>query len=179
MKNVFLSLAALLATAFLLGCGGDSDSDEPNTFDDDAYPFTFEYPGDWSETDDVTLDQQLGNSGEDTRAVGIDETNGIILQTFQLAIEVDDGNIDAAQKELDGLIAQVDSDATSTVGDTAGLPSVTFDSVSVPQPEGAESKLFAIFDGDKEYMINCQSTEGHRDEVAEGCDQALETLETR
>lgn len=180
MKNALLSAAALLAAVLLLGCGSsDSDSDDSSTFDDEAYPFTFEYPADWSESDDVTLDQQLGNSGEDTRAVGLDDTNGIILQTFQLATEVDDNNIDLAQKELDRLIAQIDSEATSTVGDTAGLPSVTFDSVAVPDPEGAESKIVAIFDGDKEYMINCQSTEDHRDDVAEGCDQALETIELR
>lgn len=170
---VLLVGAALVVAVVVSGGGGDG------TFDDEAYPFTFEYPGDWEESDDVTLDQELGSSGLDRRAVALDDTNGIIIERFELNIEVDEDNIDLAKDELDGLLTGIDSDADGQVGETAGFPSVTYENVSVPVPEGAESKIVALFDGDQEYMLNCQSTEDHRDEVDEGCQQALDTLEPK
>lgn len=168
-------LVAVAITVAVVAGGGDGDG----TFDEDAYPFTFDYPDDWSESDDVQLDQELGNTGLDKRAVKLDDSNGIIVERFELNQEVDEDNIDLAQSELDGLIAGIDSTATSEVGETGGYPSVTYENVAVPQPEGAESKLVALFDGDQEYLLNCQSTDDHRDEVNEGCDQALDTLEPK
>ena len=34
----------------------------------------------------------------------------------------------------------------------------------------------AVFDGDKEYFINCQSVPDGREELDEACDRAIETL---
>jgi len=171
---VLLVGAALVVAVVVSGGGGDG------TFDDEAYPFTFEYPDDWSESDDVTIDQELGASGLDRRAAAIDDTNGIIVERYELNIAVDEDNLDLAQDELDGLISSVDSSAgPGRPGETGGYPSITYDEVQVPEPEGAVSKLVALFDGDQEYLINCQSTEEHRDEVDEGCQQALDTLEPK
>ncbi len=125
--NVFLSLAALLATAFPARMRRGKDSDEPNTFDDDAYPFTFEYSGGLERDRRRHLDQQLGNPARTPGPSGSTKPTASSC-IFQLAIEVDVDDIDAAQKELDGLIAQVDPTPPGTVGDMAGLPSVTFDS---------------------------------------------------
>lgn len=167
-----LLVAAVIVLALVKG-GGDG------TFDDDAYPFTFEYPGDWTESDDVTLGQELGGSGLDKRAVVIDSSNGIIIERFELNFEIDEDNLDVAQREFDGLVAQIDPSASGEAGETGGYPSITYDSVSISQAEGTESKLVALFDGDQEYLLNCQSTEEHRDEVATGCEQALDTLEPK
>lgn len=170
--GLLLLVAAAITFAVVRG-GGDG------TFDDDAYPFTFEYPGDWTESDNVTISQELGASGLDKRAVSLDGSNLIIVERFDLNTEIDEGNLDLAQNELDRLVAQIDPSASGEAGETGGYPSITWDSVSIPQPEGAESKLVALFDGDQEYLLNCQSTEEHRDELAAGCDQALDTLEPK
>lgn len=172
-----IAVGLLLVVVFAVaGCGGD-DSSADATFDDPAYPFTFSYPGDWESSDDVTLDKQLGGSGLDQRAVMLDSTNGIILERFELNIAIDEKNLDLAKKELDGLITQLDPNATGVTGETGGYPSITYD--SVPVADGTESKLVALFDGDQEYMLNCQSTEEHRDDVAAGCQQALDTLQPK
>lgn len=165
-----LLLVVVVVVVFAVA-GGDGDD---ATFDDAAYPFTFTYPGGWNESDDVTLDKQLGGSGLDRRAVMLDSSNGIILERFELNTEIDESNLHLAQRELDGLITQLDPNASGEAGETGGYPSVTYD--SVPVADGTESKLVALFDGDQEYMINCQSTEDHRDDVAAGCQQALDTL---
>ncbi len=179
-----LLLVVVVVGFAVTGCGGGSSDatsggSSDATFDDPAYPFTFTYPGDWSVSDDVTLDKQLGGSGLDQRAVGLDATNGIILERFELNTEIDADNLHLAQRELDGLISQLDPNASGEAGETGGYPSVTYDSVPVPGSDGTESKLVALFDGDQEYMLNCQSNEEHRDDVAAGCQQALDTLKPK
>ena len=94
-------------------------------------------------------------------------------------LSVDEDNIDQAKDELDGLISQLDSNASGTIGETAGLPSVTYEDVPLETPTDGESTLVAIFDGETEYLLNCQSTPDHRDEVQTGCDQALATVATK
>lgn len=172
------ALLAILGTLVLLGCGGDSGSDTA-TFERDAYPFTFDYPGDWEASDDISIAQELGGSALDQTAVLINDSNGIIVEHFQIPITVDDGNIDIAKRELDGLISQVDPSSSGQTGETGGFPSVAYDAVSVPDPPDAESRLVALFDGDQEYLLNCQSTPEHRDEIDQGCDQAIESLQPK
>ena len=171
-------LVALLGVVLLLGCGGGSGSDTA-TFEGDAYPFTFDYPGDWTTSDDVSISNELGGSAVDQTAVAIDDSNAIIVEHFQLKISVDDDNIDVAKRELDGLISQVDSNASGETGETGGYPSVSYAAVPVPDPPDAESRLIAVFDGDQEYLLNCQSTPDHRDELNRGCDQAVESLQPK
>jgi len=48
--------------------------------------------------------------------------------------------------------------------------------VSVPGTEDARSDFTFIFDGDIEYLLNCQSTSEHADEIEAACRQALDTL---
>jgi len=176
VKRVLLAGVGLFAAMLLLGCGSESSSD--GVFDEDAYPFTFEYPDDWTESDDVEISEELGGAGLDKRAVAIDESDGIIVERFELNVEVDEKNIDLAQDELDGLITSIDPSATGEVGDIGGYISVTYDDVQVPEPESV-SRLVVLFDGDQEYLLNCQYTEDHTDEVIEGCDQAIDTLEPK
>ena len=167
-----LLLLVIVVVVFAVTRGGGD-----GTFDDAAYPFTFKYPGDWNESDDVTLSKELGGSGLDKRAVMLDSTNGIILERFELNVAIDEKNLDLAKNELDGLITQLDPNASGETGETGGYLSVTYD--SVPVSDDTESKLVALFDGDQAYMINCQSNEEHRDDVAAGCQQALDTLEPK
>ena len=179
MKKLLSAFAVLLAAGALLVAGcGDSDSDSDTaTFDDDSYPFTFEYPSDWEETGDVTQNQQLGSSqSADVVGVGPSDDNGIILATYELNQPVTEDNIDQAKAEFDKLIQQVDPSAEGTAGEVGGYPSVTIENVPVSDPEGAENTLIALFDGTSEYLITCQSLEDDRDEVNAACEQAQSTL---
>ena len=179
MKKLLSAFVALLTLGALVATGcGDSDSgSDTATFDDDSYPFTFEYPSDWEETDSVTQNQQLGSSqSSDVVGVGPSDDNGIILATYALNQPVTEDNIDQAKAEFDKLIQQVDPSAEGTVGDVGGYPSVTIENVPVSDPEGAENTLIALFDGTTEYLMTCQSLADDRDEVNDACDQAQSTL---
>ena len=181
MRKLALPPTVLLAlcTIGLAACGGSGDdSDGTSTFSDDGFPFTFDYPSDWQFSDDVTIDKQLGASGADKNvAVGPDDDNGIIVESYTLNRTVDESNLDDAKAELDRLVAQLDPNASGETGDTGGFPSVTIDAVPLTSPEDGESRLVALFDGEQEYLINCQSTPDKRDEVNQACDEALASLQ--
>jgi hypothetical protein len=174
-----LALAITVTAAGLSGCGDDGDSDTA-TFERDGFPFTFEYPDTFVErSDEPEFGQELGAAADDAVAITIDEANGLILQRFTLNIEIDETNLDLATQELDTLLQQVDPDAEGEPGEIAGFTSLTYEQVDLGAPEGGESSYIVLFEGDQEYLINCQSTPEYRDEVREACDQAIETLTPR
>ncbi len=163
---------ALLAATMLAGCGGSGTE----TFEQEGYPFTFDYPSDFELSTDVSFDTELGGTADDTVAVGLDDSNGIVLQRYTLNLDVTETNIDDAKAEFDSIIGDVDPSASAEVGDVAGFPSLTYAALDVPQPEDGQSRITAFFDGNQEYLINCQSTPEERDAITEACDMALDTL---
>jgi hypothetical protein len=163
-----LALGALAVSA----CGNESDG----VFDAEAFPFTFEYPDGFEETDEVDFNQQLGAEPEASAAVALDEADAIAVQSYALEVAIDRSNLDVARREIDSLVRQADPDLASEPTEIAGRPALTVDVLEVPTIAGAESRLRFVFDGDREYLFNCQSTPEHREEVEAACDQALETL---
>jgi hypothetical protein len=171
-------LAALLLLPALLvpACGDDDDDSGGGTFDREEFPFTFSYPDGFEVTEDVTVDQALGSQADETLAVGLDQDNILLVQSFTLNLPIDESNLELAKDEIDALAQQVAPGAESQETEVGGLPAVELDGIEVPTVEDGESKLTAIFDGDQEYFLNCQSTPEHREEIAEACDLALETF---
>jgi len=176
-KKVAGCLAVLVAGVGLSACGGsDSDDSGPKTFESDAYPFTFEYPASFDVSDDVGVSQNLGGSTEDTTAVAIDDSNGIILQRATLNATVTEGNLGAAKRQFDALIHRVDPGASGKPGRIAGFPSLTYAAFALKSVPDGESQVTFLFDGRDEYVINCQSTPQERETIQAACDQALSTL---
>jgi len=168
-----LAAAALAAAIAIAACG---DSNDTSTFEQDDYPFTFEYPADFELSDDVSADTVLGGAADDSIALGIDDSNALVIQRYTLNAEVSEENIDQAKVEFDGLIQQLDPGVTGEAGETGGFPSLTYDAVRVPSLPDGESRLTVLFEGDQEYLLNCQSTPENRDEINAACDRALATL---
>ena len=172
-------LAALLVLPVLvLAAGGDDDDSGggEETFDREEFPFTFSYPEEFEVTEDVAIDQALGSQADETLAVGLDQDNILLVQSFTLNIAIDESNLDLAKQEIDGLAQQIAPGAESRETEVDGLPSVELEGIEVPTVEGGESRLTAIFDGEQEYFLNCQSTPEQREEIEAACDLALETF---
>ncbi len=172
------ALIALVAALALGACGGDDSGDDSSTktFENDSYPFTFDYPGSLSESSDVSFSQNLGASAGDSTALALDQSNGIILQKATLNAEVTADNLDAARKQFDQLVGQVDQGASGQAGETGGFPSLTYSAVPVSSVQDGQSEITFLFDGANEYVINCQSTPDQREAITSACDQALRTL---
>ena len=170
-------LAVLVAALGLSACG-DSGSDDsgPKTFEQDGYPFTFEYPASFESSNDVTTATQLGSSADATTAVGIDDSNGIVIQKFSLGATVTESNLDAVKRQADALIGSADPGASGKPAQTGGFPSLTYAAFPLQSPSGGQSRVTLLFDGRDEYFINCQSTPQEREAINAACDQALSTL---
>jgi hypothetical protein len=109
--------------------------------------------------------------------LSLDENNGIILQRYTLDQEVDESNLGLAKREFDALLSQGGVEASpGQTGETAGFPSLEYESVALTVPEDGESRIVVLFEGDQEYLLNCQSTPDEREDVDAACAQMLETL---
>ena len=171
-------LAALAAS--LAACGSDDDGgSDAATFDEEGFPFTFEYPSDLEVTSDLDFSQSLGAAADESLAIGIEEQNAIILQRITLNIPVTEENLDDARAEFDSLLASVDPAASAEAGEIAGYPSLTYEDIPIPDPPEAVSDFNILFERDQEYVINCQSTPEERKTIDEACAQALDSLQAK
>ncbi len=172
------AIAMMLAAASLAACGGD-DEDSDQIFDREGFGFTFEYPDGFEETEDVTTDASLGGEADVSAGVALEEEDGIFAEQYTLNRAVDKSGLGSAKAELDRLLRSVTDGASAEQTEVAGLPALVYDEVDVQTIEGGQSRLNFIFDGDQEYLINCQSTRDGRDQVDDACDLALETFALR
>jgi hypothetical protein len=165
-----LTLSAIALA--LAACGDESDA----TFDQQGFPFAFEYPHAFEEVDDVNIDSNLGASADQTAAIAIGDDDLILVERFTLNRAIDRSDLGAAKRQFDDLFRQIDPTVSSRASEVAGLPALTIDQVEIPSVEGGQSRFVALLDGDQEYLFNCQSTPDHREEIEQACDMALETL---
>lgn len=169
-------MIGICAALALAACADEDDGGANATFEREGFPFTFEYPASFELAEDVTLAQTLGGESDEAVALGSDDDNGIVVERFTLNVEVDESNLDQAKQEFDQLFQQVDPSAETQPVEIAGLPSLSLDAIALPTPEDGESRITVLFDGDQEYLINCQSTPEGRPEIEAACDLVLETL---
>ncbi len=176
-------VAFALAALTLAACGGGDDEEsggDANRFEEAGFAISFEYPDGFEVSDDVTLTEQEGSQAQETKAVGLDSENGIIVQRYGLKTAIDAEKLDLAKEEFDRLVATLAPEAAEgKKTEVGGFPALSYPSVPVTEPANAESRLYVLFDGRTEYLINCQSTPNKRSEVEEACDLAVETLEAK
>ena len=164
-------IATLFAAVALAGCG---DSAEDQVIDQD-FPFTYTQPEGFVVQDSLNIDTQVGAQSVYSSAIALEKQDIIIFQTYDLLATVTESNLDEAKQELDPLMSQLDRRASGRAGTTAGLPSITYEDVGITTVPDGVSKLTFIFDGKREYLVNCQaSTEPEKVDAA--CDEVLSSL---
>lgn len=191
-RLLFMLLALSLTAAIAAGCGGDDEettstaaddttaaADEPGVFDEADFDITFEYPSDFEPLEDISFNRSAGSSAVATAGVGLDETNLLAVQRFDLNTEVTKDTIDDVRPEADMLFSQLaGEDVKGKDVEVGGLPALQYE-ITLSDPPDAETKATAIFDGRTQYLLNCQATPEEADAVEEACDIALDTLETK
>jgi hypothetical protein len=181
-----VAVTAAITPFGIAGCASEADKETINamvstttTFERDTFPFTFEYPDRFEFTDEFSASRTLGGGADESVGIAMDEDNGLQISRITLEGEINQGNLGLAKRELDGQIQQLDPDAAGEEGEIAGFPSLTYDAVTLTTPEELESRFIMLFEGDEEYVINCQSTPDGRDEIELACDLAVDTLTRR
>jgi len=187
------TLPALLAAAALVaGCGGgdeESSSSEPaavqagaetnETFSEEGFDITFEYPEDFEVLEDVQFSRSAGVEAGATTGVGLDGTNLLAVQRFDLNMEVSDQNFATVKSEADQVFSQAAGEqVTGEEIEVAGLPALEY-AVTVDEAEDIQTRAVAVFDGNTEYLLNCQSGADQRELILAACDLALETYESQ
>ncbi|MBA2256563.1 MAG: hypothetical protein H0W05_05060 [Thermoleophilaceae bacterium] len=188
------TLPALLAAAALVaGCGGgdeeESSSSEPTdvqagaetneTFSEEGFDITFEYPEEFEVLEDVQFSRSAGVEAGATTGVGLDGTNLLAVQRFDLNMEVSDQNFATVKSEADRVFSQAAGEqVTGEEIEVAGLPALEY-AVTVDEAEDIQTRAVAVFDGNTEYLLNCQSGADQRELILAACDLALETYESQ
>lgn len=177
--NRLLALAALATLLFAVaGCGG-SDSGSA-TFEQDGFGLTFEYPSGMglADPDEITLAFGAGSEASEIAGLAYSDEDAIIVQRFDLTRKIGAGELDRAKAELDPLVRQLAPEAPEgKKGETNGLPSIEYSRVEVEEPKGGVSRLVSVFDGDAQYLFNCQSVK-RGEEIAKACKQVLGSVES-
>jgi hypothetical protein len=115
-----------------------------------------------------------GDDGDDSAAKTFE--SGIILQKASLNATANEADLDAAKRQFDALVSKVDPGASGTTGRVATFPSLTYAPIGLSTVPDGQSQLTFLFEGQNEYVINCQSTPEQRETLKAACDQALRTL---
>lgn len=174
--TVALFVAAL--TVAVAACGDEKGGEK--TFDDPSFAISFKYPDEFEFADDVSASITVGGAPKrKSKGVRLDDKNGIVLQQFDLNAEVTEKNVEQVKPELDAVVRQGARNSIPGKRITAGgLPGYQYE-FDVSQPAGARSRLAVLFDGKREYTVNCQSTKSKRRKVENACQKALDTLKAR
>lgn len=158
-------------------------------FDQPPFDIVFDYPGRMKLYNNVHVqvpEIQAGNkpAGLDTRndstaAVAVDQLNVIWVSRRAIGHQVSNADLGAIKAEFDDTLSR--SMGVRTEGmeiEAAGLSGLEYN-VPLSQIPTGKSRIVSVFDGEIEYTLNCQSTDGHRGDIESACQTALDTLHRR
>lgn len=169
---MLVPLVLVLATA---ACGGGGDK----TFDADGIGITFTYPSSFKPISNITFGKQAGAEPAARAGVALDKDNAIIVSRYELTVTITKRNLSRYKSDVDNVISQLAGKPVSGHRVAYGaLPGYEY-AISLSKPEQGLSRMAVLFDQATEYLINCQSTPSHRDEVEAACRKALDTLKTK
>lgn len=167
---VFCALALVLGAS---ACGGGGSG----RYEETGLNITFKIPGGFHVAHDLSISKSSGANAADQAAVAIDEDNLIIVQRYNLNASVTKDNLSNFKGEVDKVIGTLAGKAVSGHEvEYGGLPGYEY-VIDIDQPAQGQSRLAVLFDGNVEYLVNCQSTPEQRDKVEKGCRTALDSIE--
>ena len=172
MTSRWLLLLLACAIGIPVACG----SSDPKMFDEEGFAITFEYPGDFERTTDVNAEEGVGRAQKSV-ALAMSEDNAIFVQRYRLGRTVTAGDAAAVKEQLDKVLSGLaGTEVNGRRIDAGGLLAFRYEIEKLQKPEDGRSTIVAVFDGDTEYFINCQSVPDGREELEEACEMAIDTL---
>jgi hypothetical protein len=169
-------LVALATMLVLAGCSSsDGDDSAAKTFRETDFGIEFSYPGELREIQQVPVAEAVGSRPAREGAIGLSAKEVILVERYDLHEPIGRAELALARAELDALLArtsfEVERQRTTTID---GRPALEYEG-RVGAPTNAHSRLVVIFDGDREYFLNCQWV-NERKRIESACDQAIRTM---
>ena len=103
----------------------------------------------------------------------------LFVQRFTLKIAIDESNLHLAKRRDRPAAREGRPGCLGSADRGRGAAGADRSDVSVPSVEDGESRLTFFFDGDQEYLLNCQSTPDQRATVEEACDHRARDSDSR
>lgn len=167
-------MAACGLAALATGCGSPIDS---GSFSSDSYPFSFDYPSNW------TLSQSRpAGADHGTVTVALREPlDQVQLTSFTMKKEIPKGE-NANQNEVDAIVDRIAKAENGKAGKARAVEYGDANgyqyTLSYPASSSVslKSRLTMLFSGATQVSINCQSSPENRKELSDGCDKILESI---
>jgi hypothetical protein len=170
-----LALALIAMLAALTACGDDSSSGGGNqTYTDENYGYSFEFPESWKLEEGGNADVSAG--GSSAASVGVYDPEGAVAEetyidmmqvsVYELSVTVDDSIMPQIKGEVETVLESLESQAgdietlaplaEAEVGGMSGY-SVTYSFAKNGAP--VTSTLYFMFSGDIEYQLTVQAAD--------------------
>jgi hypothetical protein len=168
---VLVAMVALVAS----GCGATGDQH----FSED-HPLSFDYPGEWT----LTRGGEGGDGAKDVVTVALDQPfDQVTLSRFTMKKTLPKGK-NGFRAEVDRIVARLTQEAggkhsKARVVRYGGMPGYQY---TLDYPAGKlqlRNLVTLLFSGRDEFQILCQSTAENREELTEGCQTVLDSLELK
>lgn len=173
MRRAALAFCALALVLGAAACGGGGSS----RYEETGLNITFKIPGGFHVGHDLSISKSSGANAVDQAAVAIDEDNLIIVQRYNLNTSVTSENLANFKGEVDKVIGGLAGKSVSGHEvEYGGLPGYEY-VIDLNQPASGQSRLAVLFDGNVEYLVNCQSTPDDREKIEKGCRTVLDSIE--
>ncbi len=167
---VLFGLAAL--TLGVTACGGGGGG----RYEETGFDITYKIPGGFHIAHDISVSKSAGANAVDEAGVAIDKENLIILQRYNLNVDVNSENLSKYKGDVDKVIGSLaGKNVSGHQVEYGGLPGYEY-VINVASPAQGESRLAVLFDGKVEYLVNCQSTPAARDKIEKGCRTVLDSI---
>jgi len=173
-SRIATMLGAAAMALLLAACGGSS------TYS--ANGLSFDYPKRWKTV--LSPASTAGQSGTVTRVgVGIDAADLVVVVSTQLAQPADPQEISQTERNVIQALSTSATQKGATVRGPDGTTLGGFDGLGLTilgLPLGGsvvvDSRVVVVIRGDVEYLLNCQSTPSHTDEIGKGCRQVIDSF---
>ena len=191
LAMVAVAVVAALAIGLAAGCGGGT-----TTYSNDEYGFSFDYDsGTFTENSDVESEASVGDAefriafvDEDGTEVGDQYRDGFGVFVYDLGVNLDDFPADDVLPQLKAEIEEILPQLIEGFGSGATLGSLddvqrddgfAFKADSSFEIDGTpfESRMYFIFSGTTEYMLNFQAAEDRWSELEPKFEQVVDTFE--
>jgi hypothetical protein len=156
-------------------CGGSSSG---GRYEETGFNITWKIPGGFHIAHEISIAKSAGANAVDQAAIQLDENNLVIVQRYNLNVDITSANLPKYKGQVDQVIGSLAGHKVSGHQvEYGGLPGYEY-VISVARPPQGQSRLAVLFDKNVEYLVNCQSTPDKRDKVEKGCRTVLDSIKT-
>lgn len=184
-KGVWIAVAVLVAVvggagAYVAVTGDDEPSGEDTAYAD--HGVSFSYPSDWEPLGPATFETETGGSEWTESFFSEPGLSAVIVTEYSLLQDVSGASQDQLKAELEGLLQgsldQIGGELLQELMPTTVNGLQGFHAVFTSPVDGEETvtDMVMVFEGTRQWNLQCQYVPDTEDEVMAGCEQVRDSF---